>query len=108
MEQLISVIPALPILSAILILLLPKLLAHRAAWISTSATFITFVLTIAILGLEIAGKDIGQVDTSREWGVLLSDPLSAIMAVLIAGISLIVHIYSIRYMAEEPGYARFL
>ena len=29
------------------------------------------------------------------------------MGVLIAGISLIVHVYSVRYMAEEAGYARF-
>jgi NADH-quinone oxidoreductase subunit L len=29
------------------------------------------------------------------------------MAVVISGISYIVHVYSIRYMAEEPGYARF-
>ena len=107
MEQLIAIVPALPILSAILILLLSSQLNLRVAWLSTSATFITFVLAIVLLGLEIAGHDLGQVGASQTWGILISDPLSAIMGVLIAGISLIVHLYSIRYMAEEPGYARF-
>ncbi|MFN2381734.1 MAG: NADH-quinone oxidoreductase subunit L, partial [Guyparkeria sp.] len=41
------------------------------------------------------------------WGSLQLDPLSAIMALVVSGISLVVHIYSIRYMIEEPGYGRF-
>jgi len=107
MEQLIVIVPVLPILSAILLLLFSDKLAQRVAWLSTAATFITFALTIVMLALEIAGQGLGYVGTSLSWGVLLSDPLGAIMGVLIAGISLIVHLYSIRYMAEEPGYARF-
>jgi NADH:ubiquinone oxidoreductase subunit 5 (chain L)/Multisubunit Na+/H+ antiporter, MnhA subunit len=38
---------------------------------------------------------------------LLLDPLSLAMSVLVAGISLIVHVYSLNYMADEPGYVRF-
>ena len=107
MEQLILIIPALPLLSAVLILLSAKQLELRISWLSTTAACITFVATVVVLGLEIAGQDLGQVSTAHGWWILLSDPLSAIMAVLIAGISLIVHLYSIRYMAEEAGYARF-
>ena len=107
MEQLIAIVPALPVFSAILMLLFSSRLEQRVAWLSTTATFITFAVTIVILGVEIAGQNTGQVASLHGWGVLRSDPLSAIMGTLITGISLIVHLYSIRYMAEEPGYARF-
>ena len=107
MEQLITIIPALPIVSAILIQILSARYARRVVWVSVVATGITFALTVLILGLHLAGFGDQHVGTSLSWGVLLNDPLSAIMGVLIAGISLIVHLYSVRYMAEEPGYARF-
>ncbi len=38
---------------------------------------------------------------------LLLDPLSAIMAVTVTTISLLVHIYSIEYIRDDPGYRRF-
>ena len=107
MEQLIATIPALPIVSAILMQLLSRQFGRRVVWLSVSAVTITFTLTVVMLCLELAGLDIHSIGASRTWGVLLTDPLSAVMGVLIAGISLIVHLYSIRYMAEEQGYARF-
>ncbi len=107
MEQLIAFVPAVLIVSAILTQLFSVRLERRVAWLSVTAVSITFALTIIILGLQLAGLGAKQIDTGYNWGVLLNDPLSAIMGVLIAGISLIVHLYSIRYMAEEPGYARF-
>jgi len=106
-EQIISLIPGLPIVSAILTQLISVRLGQRVAWLSVIATGIVFVLTVVILVLHFVGIGSNEVSTSKDWGVLLNDPLSAIMGVLIAGISLIVHLYSVRYMAEEPGYARF-
>ena len=107
MNQLILIIPTIPIVSAILLQLLSGRLDRRVVWLSMSAVIITFALTLMILGLELAGLGTHRIGTSHGWGVLLIDPLSAVMSVLIAGISLIVHLYSIRYMAEEPGYVRF-
>jgi NADH-quinone oxidoreductase subunit L len=37
----------------------------------------------------------------------LIDPLSALMIVVVTFVSLMVHIYTIGYMAEDPGYQRF-
>jgi len=37
----------------------------------------------------------------------LIDPLSALMMVVVTSVSLMVHIYTIGYMAEDPGYQRF-
>jgi len=107
MEAIISIIPGLPVLSALLIQVLTKRDQRRAAGISVGATAVTFALTVIVLLTHLAGYGNSQVAASQAWGVLLNDPLSSIMGVLIAGISLIVHVYSVRYMAEERGYARF-
>ncbi len=47
---------------------------------------------------------IGQ--TKLEIGFLI-DPLSALMMVVVTSVSLMVHIYTIGYMSEDPGYQRF-
>ena len=45
-------------------------------------------------------------DTKLEIGFLI-DPLSALMMVVVTSVSLMVHIYTIGYMSEDPGYQRF-
>ncbi|VFR24740.1 NADH-ubiquinone oxidoreductase chain L [plant metagenome] len=44
--------------------------------------------------------------TKLEIGFLI-DPLSAMMMVVVTSVSLMVHIYTIGYMADDPGYQRF-
>ena len=44
--------------------------------------------------------------TQLEIGFLI-DPLSAMMMVVVTSVSLMVHIYTIGYMADDPGYQRF-
>src|SRR3569832_1231018 len=95
------------VFSALLLFLLVVCLGCRVARLSVVATGITFALTVVMLGLTEAGQGSEQIAAAGDIGVLLSDPLSAVMAVLIAGICFIVHLYSVRYMAEESGYARF-
>lgn len=106
MERLIVAIAALPLLSALLIQLLGVRLGRRAARLSVGAIAITFALSVAALFLSLKGTG-GEVSLAGSWGIFRFDPLSTLMSVVIAGISLIVHIYSVRYMAEEAGYARF-
>ncbi|HET8701104.1 MAG TPA: proton-conducting transporter membrane subunit, partial [Nitrococcus sp.] len=106
MEQLIIALAALPLLSALSIQLLSARLGRRAARLSVAVTSVTFALAVAMLSLSLGGAS-GEVALAGSWGILRLDPLGAVMAVLISGISLIVHIYSVRYMTEEAGYARF-
>jgi len=107
MEKLTVLIPLLPVLSAVIIQLFSAQLARRAALLSVTVTAITFLLSLLLLIMELAGQTNYQVELADGYGILLSDPLSALMAVLISGISFIVHLYSVRYMIEESGYARF-
>ncbi|MGH9816720.1 MAG: proton-conducting transporter membrane subunit, partial [Candidatus Acidiferrales bacterium] len=41
-----------------------------------------------------------------EWGFLL-DPLSSVMILVVTGVGLLIHIYSVGYMGQEGGYYRF-
>src|SRR5450432_3328019 len=41
-----------------------------------------------------------------DWGYLL-DPLSSVMILLVAGISLLVGLYSLGFMSHEEGYFRY-
>ncbi|MCL6482443.1 MAG: NADH-quinone oxidoreductase subunit L [Firmicutes bacterium] len=51
--------------------------------------------------------DAGQLaQFTAEWGFLL-DPLSAVMILVVTGVGLLIHIYSIGYMGHEGGYYRF-
>ena len=62
------------------------------------------------------GTAIGQTDVPTRWrharefradaGFLL-DPLSAIWLLFVTGVGMLIHIYSIGYMAHEGGYYRF-
>ncbi len=43
---------------------------------------------------------------TADWGFLL-DPLSAVMILVVTGVGLLIHVYSIGYMGHEGGYYRF-
>ena len=107
MNFLIVFVPVLPILSAILTHLLAPRLGRGVARISVGLTLLTFLGAAALLTLALTGEPTQIVSLGRGWGTVLFDPLSSLMAVVISGISFIVHLYSVRYMAEETGYARF-
>ena len=38
---------------------------------------------------------------------LLFDPLSAVMLLVVTGVGFLIHVYSIGYMEDDPGYWRF-
>jgi len=107
MEPLILLLHGLPLLSALLTHLLSPLLGQRAVRISVSFSVLTFVAAAVLLGYAVSGAAGLQVALGPSWGLLLFDPLSALMALVVSGISLIVHLYAVRYMAEEAGYGRF-
>jgi len=92
---------------------LPSSLAHQ---ITIFAVSISFILSLFIAkwflwdGLPAVQALFYNWGTAGDFqfhlGFLL-DPLSALMLVVVTFISLLVHIYSIGYMAGDPGYARF-
>ena len=96
-----------PLLAALAGLLVSPYSQRTAARISIAGAIATFGIAAIALVLALAGAPTETLALGTAWGSLLFDPLSSLMAVVISGISLIVHVYSRRYMAGEQGYARF-
>ncbi|MET0027981.1 MAG: proton-conducting transporter membrane subunit [Candidatus Thiodiazotropha sp.] len=107
MERLILAVIALPLMTALLTHLLANRLGRNVARISITGLTATFVVAAVLLWHAISKPGTHEIILGQTWGHLLYDPLSAVMGLLVSGISLIVHLYSRRYMAEEAGYARF-
>lgn len=107
MEQLVALVILVPLTAAALTQLAASKWPRACVRISVFGIVATFVVAASLLWLALVGHDKMEVHLSTAWGLLLFDPLSSLMAFVISGISLIVHVYSIRYMAEERGYARF-
>lgn len=107
MEGIIALLPALPLISALLTHLLFRTLGRRVARLSVAGSLLTFLFAIVLLWVALTGDGPQQVALTSAWGILLLDPLSSLMGLVVAGISLIVHLYSVRYMVEEAGYGRF-
>ena len=107
MERFIVLLVALPLMAAVVAQVFSGRLGRRVVTVSLTAGVLTFALAVLLLALKLGGYSAGRIVLAPVWGSLLFDPLSLLMAVVISGISLLVHVYSVRYMAEDPGYARF-
>lgn len=105
MEILLVILLVLPLASALIVRLMPVHAARTSGKISATFTALTSIVAIVLLSTQLAGYA-----PQSEHGLsafLLFDPLSTLMALVISAISLVVHVYSLRYMAEEPRYAHF-
>jgi NADH-quinone oxidoreductase subunit L len=100
-------LPTLPALAAIIAPLAGTGRPARPARISVAMLAATLAIALALLVavLRAPQGDVALVQLGP--AALLLDHLAVAMAVLVAAISLVVHVYSVRYMADEPGYARF-
>jgi NADH-quinone oxidoreductase subunit L len=115
MQQIYLAIPLLPLVAAIIVGLfgkqLPRATAHIITILGVAASF---ALSVYVLKDALAGHVFN--DSVYTWlqsgnitfevGFLI-DRLSAMMMVVVTFVSLMVHIYTIGYMEEDPGYERF-
>lgn len=115
MQQIYLAIPLLPLLAAIIIGLFGKYLPRVMAHIVTIAgVAMAFGLSVYVLKDMMVSQPYNETvyswlksgDFSFEIGFLI-DRLSAMMMVVVTFVSLMVHIYTIGYMHEDKGYARF-
>ena len=107
MQQLILLVIALPFASAMVTHLVSGRLGRRVASVSVAIAWFTFLSAAVTVWLALSGSPAQEYMLFRDWGIIRFDSLGTLMAVVIAAISLIVRIYSVRYMVEEPGYGRF-
>lgn len=97
----------MPLLSALLITLDPGGARYRVARLSVVISVLTFLMSAVSLAFYVVNPHPQWHSFGWAWGSLYIDPLSCVMSAAVAGISLVVHMYAVRYMAEESGYARF-
>jgi len=107
MEQLIIVVAVLPLISALLVQLFAGRIGRRIARVSVAATALAFLFSSLLLWWALTGNGPHALPLGNGTAIILFDSLGALLAAIILGISLIVHLYSVRYMAEEAGYAQF-
>ena len=112
--SLFALIPALPLAAFLLLGLSGRAIGDRAHRVGIPAVAGSFLLSVAGLfkvastgALEIPIYELLRVGSFRVEVGLWLDPLAAVVLVLVTGVSLIVHVYSARYMIGDPRYRRF-
>ncbi len=110
-----AVVPLAPLVGALIAGLFGRAIgranSHRVAILGVT---ISFVLSVMIFIDVTNGAHFDQAlytwaeigDIKFEIGFLI-DSLTALMMVVVSFVSLMVHIYTIGYMADDPGYQRF-
>jgi NADH-quinone oxidoreductase subunit L len=100
-------LPTLPALAAIIAPLAGAGRPALAARVSVAMVAATTTVALALLVAVLRAPQDDVVVVQLGPAALLLDHLAVAMAVLVAAISLVVHVYAVRYMADEPGYPRF-
>src|SRR5690606_9922455 len=115
MQKIYLLIPLLPLLAAVIVGLFGRKLPRASAhWITIAGVAASFGLSAYVFADVLQGNLFnGPVytwlisgDTTFQVGFLI-DRLTAIMMVVVTFVSLMVHVYTIGYMADDPGYRRF-
>src|ERR1035437_9874994 len=115
MKTLYLVVPLAPLLGAILAGLFGRANGRSGAhWITILSVAVSFCASLAVLLDVLDGNTfngpvytwLNSGDSTFQIGFLI-DRLSVMMMVVVTFVSLMVHIYTVGYMAEDPGYQRF-
>ncbi len=108
-----------PLLGCTLIALSFNCLPGRTAgWLATLAIALAFASAIAMLIKLLGNSPDHRELTSSLWnydvsaGVdaklsILVDPLSVFMALIVSGVSMLIHLYSVSYMNKDRGISRY-
>lgn len=112
-------IPLLPLLGSLINGLAGRRIGTRGVGaIACSAVGLSF-LTALSLQVTLLGLPAGQRSVTVpvfEWiasgslrveAAFLADPLSILMALVVTGVGFLIHVYSVGYMHDDPGYARY-
>ena len=108
-------IPVLPALVFVLVLVAQHWLAARAAYLGIGAAVAAFGLSVAVAWQVIAAPatylrplprwiEVGTLSVGFD---LLIDQLTVVMLLVVTGVGLLVHLYSVGYMLGDSRFARF-
>ena len=117
LKTILILIPLLPLAAAAIAGLLRKQVGRAGShWVTILGVAVSFFLSAYVLYLQVyAGLETQNISVYT-WMVadgikfevgFLIDHLTSLMMVVVTFVSFMVHIYTIGYMAEDPGYQRF-
>jgi NADH-quinone oxidoreductase subunit L len=117
LKTILLLIPLLPLAAAAIAGLLRNQVGRAGShWVAILGVGASFFLSAYVLYLQVYGGLETQNLSIYTWMVsdgirfevgFLIDHLSALMMTVVTFVSFMVHIYTIGYMAEDPGYQRF-
>ncbi len=119
MADYIWLIPVFPAVGFLINAFLGKKLPKAVvSWVACLALFASFVVSVAILFQflqlppeeRIFERNIFNWITSGEFNATVGfriDPLSIIMCLVVTGVGFLIHVYSVGYMHDDEGYARY-
>jgi NADH-quinone oxidoreductase subunit L len=119
MSDYLFIVPLLPFLGFLINgLLKDRLSKNTVIGLAVGSVGLSFVVSLflffRLIGLDAEQRTIQQVLFSwipvgglqLDFAYLL-DPLSAVMILVVSGVGFLIHVYSIGYMAHDPGIKRF-
>ena len=107
-------IPALPLAGALINIVFGRSTGRRAHWVAVPALLGSFLASCLVFAQVRSGG--AFTTTAFRWIVAgdfeasvtaFVDPLTGIMLLVVTGVGSLIHIYSIGYMHDDPGYPRF-
>ncbi|MEE9257186.1 MAG: proton-conducting transporter membrane subunit, partial [bacterium] len=93
-----------------------RFVRDRAGYVACAATGLSFLVVLGIAAEMIFGAGGRHTVTLWSWITagsfqvsvsFLIDPLSTIMLLVVAGVGFVIHVYSLGYMHDDPGYSRY-
>jgi len=115
-QSLLVTVPVAPLVGAIVAGLFGKTIGRRGAHTVTILGVLVAFICSALVLKAVAVDDARFAATVYEWANIgglkmevgfLVDGLTAMMMVVVTFVSLMVHVYTIGYMEDDPGYQRF-
>jgi NADH-quinone oxidoreductase subunit L len=107
-------IPAFPLAGALVNMTVGRTIGRRAHWVAVPALVGSFFVSCVVFARVSSGAAFtarlftwivaGEFETSV---TALVDPLTGVMLLVVTGVGMLIHIYSVGYMHDDPGYARY-
>src|SRR3989449_11713972 len=107
-------IPAFPLVGTLLNIFFGGVIGRRAHWIAVPALAGSFLASCVLFANVVPGETLtttlfawivaGDFETSV---VAYIDPLTAVMLLVVTGVGALIHLYSVGYMHDDPGYPRY-
>ena len=107
-------IPAFPLAGALINILFGRVIGRHAHWIAVPALVGSFVASCRVFAYLWNGPSVDVhlfpwivAGDFQSWVTASVDPLTGVLLLVVTGVGTLIHLYSVGYMHDDPGYARY-